>query len=110
MGSMHSTIRQFDVFRNPLRAARDSKPYLICIQHRIVGHLNSRVMAPLVTRSAVHAENRIYPAIKLEQKTLYFDPTDLMTLPVRLFGKPVANLEPDRDKIIAALDLVFTGI
>jgi len=29
---------------------------------------------------------------------------------VRLFREAVENLEPDRDRIVAALDLVLTGV
>jgi toxin CcdB len=103
-------IRQFDVFRNPLRGERAAKPFVVCVQHRRLDHLNTRVVAPLAAGAPVHEESRLYPTIVLQSATLHFDPTELIALPARLLDNPVANLEPQRDKIIAALDLVFTGI
>ena len=32
------------------------------------------------------------------------------TVPRRLLKKPVTNLSPQRDEILAALDLLFTGL
>lgn len=108
---MPSMIRQHDVFRNPLRAARDAKPFVVNVQHHLIDRLGTRIVAPLVPWRAVADQPRLYPAIRLVgQCILYFDPTDLMTVPLRLLRDPVANLEADRDRIVAALDLVFTGI
>jgi toxin CcdB len=103
-------IRQFDVILNPLRGARDVKPYLVCVQHRFLDDMNTRIVAPLVPRSAVLDQPRLYPAIQIEGKTLYFDPTDLVALPSRILKNPVANLAHDSFRITAALDLVFTGV
>ncbi len=55
-------------------------------------------------------EARLNPRFTIEGKTVYLDPTDLVTLTVARLGECIANLEPQRDRIIAALDLVFTGI
>jgi toxin CcdB len=103
-------IRQFDVFRNPLRAERAAKPFVVSVQHRRLDHLNTRVVAPLVAGAPVHDENRLYPKFVVDSKTFHFNPAEAIALPARLLANPVANLEPQRDKIIAALDLVFTGV
>lgn len=103
-------IRQFDVFRNPLRHERGAKPFVVCVQHRHLDHLNTRVVAPLVIGAPVHEESRVYPTVVLESKMLHFDPTEVIAMPARLLDNPVANLQSERDRIIAALDLVFTGI
>lgn len=103
-------IRQFDVFRNPLRAERAAKPYVVSVQHRRLDDLNTRVVAPLVTGSPGRDESRLYPAITVGSKTFHLDPAELIALPTRLLGNPVSNLESLRDKIIAALDIVLTGV
>ncbi|MEI9885174.1 MAG: CcdB family protein [Rhizomicrobium sp.] len=110
MAPTPSTIRQLDVVRNPIRAARDVKPFLVCLQHHLLDHLSTRVLAVLAVKPESGERSRLYPAVRIESDILYFNPTDLMTLPVRLLGKPIANLEAERDRIIAALDMVFTGI
>ena len=48
--------------------------------------------------------------VQVDDKPFYFDPTDLITLPVRVLRNPVANLAADGFRIAAALDLVFTGV
>ncbi|HEY2034976.1 MAG TPA: CcdB family protein [Rhizomicrobium sp.] len=103
-------IRQFDVVQNPLRAAREQKPYLVCVQHHFLDEMNTRVVAPLVPQKAVRDQPRLYPAVQIEGKTLYFDPTELITLPSRILKNPIANLEAESFRITAALDLVFTGV
>ena len=107
---MPSTIRQFDVIKNPFRAGRDGKPYLVCVQHHLLDRLNTRIMASLVTRHAVQDLPRLYPLVRVATQELFLDPTDLVALPIRILRTPIANLESDRDRIVAALDLVFTGI
>jgi len=107
---MRSTIRQFDAVKNPLRAARADKPYLVCVQHPLLDHLNSRVMVPLATTRVVPVASRMQPAIRLGQDILFFDPTEILTLPIQLLRPAIANLAAERDKIVAALDLVFTGV
>lgn len=102
-------IRQFDVCGNML-AGREDKPYLVCIQHHRLDHLQTRILAPLISGRTIEDDIRLHPAFRIGGKTVYLDPTDLVTLPVRRLGVAIDNLEADRDKIIAALDLVFTGI
>ena len=110
MDATRSMIRQFDVFRNPMRAQRAEKPYLVSVQHDGFVDMTTRVVAALVSRPPKAAQPRTAPAIRVMQDTVYLDPTDLITLPVRFLGAPVVNVEPERDRIIPALDIVFTGV
>jgi toxin CcdB len=107
---MRSTIRHLDVVRNPLRSAQRDRPFLVCIQHDRMIEMKTRIIANLVTSRVFPEPSRLHPAISVEGNVLLFDPTDLLTLPVRILGSPVANLAADRDRIVAALDLVFTGV
>ncbi len=67
-------------------------------------------MASLVSERIVSGPSRLHPAIRLEGAVLYFDPTDFLSLPMKAMRAPIANLAGERDRIVAALDLVFTGI
>ena len=107
---MRSTIRHFDVVRNPLRGSRLEKPYLVCIQHHLLEHIGTRVTASLITDPTASAASRLNPAIRVESQSLYLDPTDIMTFSIARLGMPIANLAAERDRIVAALDLVFTGV
>lgn len=103
-------IHQFDVFRNPIRTQRTEKPYLVSVQHDSFGQMTTRVVAGLVSRPPVVDRPRTTPSVRVLQQTVYLDPTDLITLPVRFLGTPVANVGADRDLIVPALDIVFTGV
>lgn len=103
-------IRQFDVVRNPLVIGRTDRPYLTCIQHLLYEHMTTRVMAALVTPDAIKPVPRLNPEFQILDLRLYLMPMDITTIPLRRLGPPLANLEADRERIIAALDLVVTGI
>jgi len=105
-----SMIRQFDVFRNPLKAGREQRPYVITIQHPFLDDLPTRVVVPLVTRTAITVQGRLNPAFRILGQEVHLSPTEPLSLSLRYLRNPVINLDADRDRIVAALDLVFTGI
>ena len=103
-------IQQFDVVLNPIRAVRVERPYLISIQHKFLDAAESRLLAPLAIEGAFAHWPRLNPDVEVHGRRLYFVPTDLIALPLKMLGKAVANLEADRHRIVPALNLVFTGI
>ena len=103
-------IRQFDVVRNPLKSGRDERPYVIVIQHAFLDDLPTRVVVPLTTASALRAQPRLNPAFKILGQSVRLSPTEPFSLLLRHLRNPVASLASERDRIVAALDLVFTGI
>jgi len=102
-------IRQFDVIANPLRSNRADIPFLLCVQHYLLDYLTTRLVAPL-RRGQPHLPNRLCPALNVLGNTVFLDPADLYAAPNARLSDPISNLESDRDRIIAALDLVFTGV
>jgi len=103
-------IHQFDVFPNPMKGGRHERPYVVSLQHVSLDHYPTRLAAPLVVEGAMVPMGRMTPAFEIEGRRLRLSLTEIATLPVRLLRSPVANLEADRNRIVAALDLVFTGI
>jgi toxin CcdB len=103
-------IRQFDVVRNPIRGSRIDKPFLVNVQHDFLSASKTRVLAPLVILGHIKQLTRLYPSLLVLDRELILTPDDLTTLGIQLLGNPVANLEADRYRIVAALDLVFTGV
>jgi toxin CcdB len=103
-------MSQFDVHTNPSRMGHEDRPFLLVVQTRFLDHLRTRVCAPLLTERALQREPRLNPLLAVNGRAYYLSPTELVALPLRLLGKPVANLEDQRYEIIAALDLVFLGI
>jgi hypothetical protein len=103
-------IRQFDVVPNPIKAERTRRPYVVNLQHDHFGQDGKYVFASLAMSDAVKPVQRLNPAMRILGQELFLLPNDLFTLSARQVSPPVANLESDRDRIIAAIDLVFTGV
>lgn len=102
--------RQFDVFENPARNGREQRPYLIVVQHDFFDDRPTRVVVPLVTATAIRPELRLNPIVTVLRENYIVSPTEMVTISVRFLRDPIANLEAERDRIVAALDLVFTGL
>ena len=103
-------IRQFDVVRNPVSAWRADKPFLICIQHDFLFESRTRALAALVIPGSVKPTPRLYPQLVVLGQKLILTPDDLVTLGTRQLGKPVTNLKSERERIIAAIDMILTSI
>ena len=102
--------RQFDVFANPDRETAKSYPYLIVLQSNAISDLDTCVVAPLAPPRTIKLFERLLPEVTVKGRRFIIAIPDLAAIPVAEVGKPVANLEAERYRIVAALDLVFTGI
>ncbi len=103
-------IRQFDVFRNPLRPGREQRPFVLVVQHALFDDLPTRVVVPLVFRNAITIQPRLNAQFRIGDADVHISPTEPFALAIRFLRAPLANLREERDRIIAALDLVFTGV
>jgi hypothetical protein len=75
-----------------------------------LAEIKTRLVAPLVAQPEMNPVPRLNSAFQIEGMTVYFHPTEIAPFPARLLRNPVANLESERYRIIAAIDQVFTGI
>lgn len=102
-------MAQFDVHRNPGQH-RDSIPYVVIVQSAIFDGYQRRVVIPLVRKSQVgetlHAG--FNPAFNIKGESLVLHPLEVVSVPVKPLGKPVASLADHADRIIAALDALVT--
>ncbi len=103
-------IRQFDVVANPDPLDAEHRPYLINLQSDLISGLTSTVVAPLVPRSQLKGARRLNPVVTIEDREFWLAIHELFAIDRRMIKGTITNLERDRDAIIAALDLVFTGI
>src|SRR3569623_520816 len=100
-------IRQFDVFRNPIRSGREDRPYVVSLQHPHLDELRSRVVAPLVRERIIKPGARQTPRDIVLEEPLYFMPTEIVTLSTKHLQTPIANLEYYRRQIVDAVDMMF---
>jgi toxin CcdB len=102
-------IRQFEVFATPFRKDRAERPYYVVVQSDQFQTL-SRVCAPFIAERFLQPNGRLNPRFELEGKACFLHPIELISLPASLLRLKIANLEAERYRILAALDLLLTGV
>ena len=101
---------QFDVYHHP-DEGRGGYPLLVCLQSDIAGVANTVVIAPLAPLNTVAAlKPRAFPDVLFEGRAYRVMIPQLAAVPRKLLKVPAGNLRSERDKLLAAIDLLFTGI
>lgn len=104
-------MAQFDVYLNPNAATRKAIPYLLDVQADLLDTLTTRVVAPLVLAEEMGlAAKHLNPQFKVKGTAVVMSTAELAGVSNRSLGDKVVSLKNKRDEIIAALDLLFTGI
>lgn len=104
-------MAQFDVFRNPNPETSEEIPYLLDVQTGLLDQLATRVVVPLVIASLMNRPVKVLnPAFVVEGVPVVMSTAELAGVSVRALGEKAGMLEGKRSEIIAALDLLFTGI
>jgi hypothetical protein len=104
--------RQFDIVENlnPIRRGRGPYPFLLILQHDRVSSMASIVVAPLVEVSAMRDVARLNPVVEVNGRRYSAVIAELAAIPRQSIGRVVGSAESHRYHIVAALDLLFTGI
>jgi len=104
-------MAQFDVYLNPHPDTRKSIPYLLDVQAELLDTLATRVVVPLILAEEMGlAAKHLNPQFKIKGVAVVMSTAELAGIPNRSLGNKAASLKSKRDEIIAALDLLFTGI
>jgi len=104
-------MAQFDVYLNLNPASRNAIPYLLDVQADLLDTLTTRVVAPLILADAmVLPAKLLHPQFKIKGLDVVMSTAELAGISTRLMGDRVTSLKSKRSEIIAALDLLFTGI
>lgn len=103
---------QFDVFKNQNQASQERFPYLLDVQAELLSALETRVVVPLAPKqTASHAAlTGLMPTVKIKGKSYLAVTPQMAGVPRRELGACIGNLSQARSDIIAALDLLFTGV
>lgn len=103
---------QFDVYENKNPASRRRFPYLLDVQAELLDSLSTRVVIPLAARAESEAMvvSRLMPVLQLDGGDYVAFTPQLAGVGKAHLGARVANLAVDRADIIAALDLLITGV
>jgi toxin CcdB len=102
-------MAQFDVYKGP-RAGIAS--FLIDLQSDSLDRLETRVVAPLVALRNHEGKpiGRLHPVVTVKGGSYLVVVDELAAVDSNLLGTRVASLAERRSDLVAALDLLFTGI
>ncbi len=103
-------MAQFDVYLNPNVDTRESIPFLLDVQAELLDMLSTRVVVPLVLAEEMPPARNLNPQFKIKGIAVVMSTAELAGVQNRALGEKVTSLKNKRDEIIAALDLLFTGI
>lgn len=103
-------MAQFDVYENPNVHTKKNVPYLLDLQADLLSSLSTRVVAPLVSVSAMNKPiDHLNPEFRIKRKPVFMSTSELAGIPVRALGEKVGSLRDQRYIIISALDFLITG-
>ncbi|MDN5848066.1 MAG: CcdB family protein [Nitrococcus sp.] len=104
-------MRQFDVLRNADPQACSWAPYILVLQADLLDELQTVVVAPLVLTVNFSRPTRILnPVFDVGGVSLVLSVAELAGISRHVLGERVASLASEREAIVAAIDLLFTGI
>jgi len=105
-------MAQFDIYRNANPATRLRIPYLLDVQSDLLEPLATRVVVPLCRPEVLKGKlaERLNPVFAVEGHRMALLTPELAGVSRKMLGERVGNLSNERASIIAALDLLFTGI
>jgi toxin CcdB len=104
-------MAQFDVYANTNPATRKNIPYLLDVQADLLDALATRVVVPLVLAEHMGVGiSQLNPHFKIKGLAVVLSTAELAGVSSRMLGEKVVSVKSRRDEIIAALDLLFTGI
>jgi toxin CcdB len=103
-------MKQFDVFANPFPRSRDRQPFLVALQSDLLARsLDTVVVAPLEGSEFGTYADRLNPRVQIDDMTFTLIAQEIVTVRKSVLGSTRGSLAHERDHIIAALDLLFTG-
>ncbi|WP_045221647.1 CcdB family protein [Desulfonatronum thioautotrophicum] len=100
-------MAQFDVYIGRSKNAK----YFIDLQDNILDTLTTRVVAPLVPLELINLPiKNVNPIIYVNDEKLLLFTHLLAAIPCKQLGKCIGNIRTQRNEIVAALDMLFTGV
>lgn len=101
---------QCDVHRN----AEDTTgeiPFLLDVQADLLADLPTRVVVPLVRATSFGRQaERLHPAFSIEGDRVVMATHLIAAVRARSLGRAVMSLAEQRDAIIAAIDVLWSGV
>ncbi len=105
-------MAQFDVYRNGNPATRTRVPFLLDVQSDLLDRLVTRVVVPLCKPELLKGKlaERLNPVFLVEGQKLAMLTPEMAGVSRKVLGGKIASLAEERRAIVAAIDMVITGI
>jgi CcdB protein. len=102
-------MAQFDLYKNPRGG---SYPYVLDVQSDILTRLATRAVVPLMSTKRYGAKpiSRLNPTVRIGNVEHVLLVQELAAIPTASLRDRVMSLTARRGEIVAALDLLFTGL
>ncbi|MDE2597082.1 MAG: CcdB family protein [Sphingomonadales bacterium] len=98
-------MAQFDVYRTAHNQT------VIDCQADLLSHVQSRFVVPLIEpESGLQIVHRLNPAFEIDGQQLIFFTQYATTMPVSELGRRICSLSDEHYRIMAALDMLISGI
>lgn len=105
-------MAQFDVYRNADPSSRKRFPLLLDIQADVLDTLDTRVVVPLAELDERSAPpiTRLMPVFEIEGSPVVMHTAEMAGIARKALGPQVSSLAVHRHEIVAALDVVISGV
>jgi toxin CcdB len=105
-------MAQFRVYQNPRASGRERIPFVLDVQSDMVSLLPTRLVVPMVRDRQFPAQRvpRLNAGFTIKGQAVVLSPAEMGAVASSALGEPLADLSMQRSEIIAALDVLFTGI
>jgi len=103
---------QFTVYKNKNPQTQAAVPFLLDIQNDLLSSLDTRVVVPLHPAAALKGKalKTLTPVLLIDGEPYVMLTPQLAGIPKSELGAPVNQVQQYRAEVIAAIDLLVTGI
>lgn len=104
--------QQYRIYRNTNPNSQQHIPYLLNVQADLLAGLKTVTVIPIYRADQLQGAiiKRLMIAVTLEQIDCVIVTPEVAAIPCKLLGECIGDLTPMRSDIVAALDLLLTGI
>jgi toxin CcdB len=104
-------MTQFDVFVNPISAARQAYPFVIAMQSNFAYDTTEQIIAPLAPSDSLrNAVGRLTPSVDVNGKAYIALIPRLRAVPTRDLARSIGSAAQSRSDLLAAIDYLFFGL
>ena len=103
-------MAQYDLYRPPRPTPRGEVLFLLDLQSDLLAYFATRVVAPLMVEGSIERVARLHPVFEIDGVRAVMATDRLAAVQRRELGPAVGSLANKHSDIIAAIDVLWSGI